>query len=451
MKKFIYLLLGFAIISCQEEQKADYVLLSGTIENLDTETIKVSGNSFSTEITVTNNTLSDTLHIEKNGYYTMRMGRKFAHIYFAKGDVLNFTVDAKDAVNTLAFTGVGADINSYMVAKNKKDKEFIAKIEGVYALNESAFLDKINGYEEEQLTLLNNAKLNADFTKMETKSLYFGKVQNFEQYEKFHSSMIKNPEFKVSENFPKELEKIDFTNEEDYKTFSKLRILAMRYYGDRLAKAYEITNDYSLAFEESLKGLENGAIKDAMISQFSRLVVTPHQRLEETYQFVMDNTTNAKYKEGYTKTYNSLKHLAKGNESPKFNYENYKGGKTSLDDLKGKYVYIDMWATWCAPCKKEIPALKRVEKQFHGKNIAFVSISVDRKKDYDTWRKMIEDEELGGIQLMADNDRNSKFYHDYEISGIPRFILIDPEGKIISADAPRPSNPRLVEKFNSLL
>lgn len=143
--------------------------------------------------------------------------------------------------------------------------------------------------------------------------------------------------------------------------------------------------------------------------------------------------------------------LVKGNPSPKFNnYENFKGGKTSLDDLKGKYVYIDVWATWCGPCKREIPYLKEVEKTYHNKNIEFVSLSVDKIKDYDAWKKMIIDKEMGGVQLIADNDWNSNFVQDYKIKGIPRFILIDPSGNIVSADAPRPSSKDLITLFNEL-
>ena len=141
--------------------------------------------------------------------------------------------------------------------------------------------------------------------------------------------------------------------------------------------------------------------------------------------------------------------LAKGIESPKFvDYENFKGGTTSLDDLKGKYVYIDMWATWCNPCKQEIPYLQKVEKKYHGKNIEFVSISVDSERDYETWKKMVADKELTGIQLYSKRDKN--FSGAYKVNSIPRFILIDPQGNIVDANAPRPSSPRLIELFNSL-
>ena len=141
----------------------------------------------------------------------------------------------------------------------------------------------------------------------------------------------------------------------------------------------------------------------------------------------------------------------KGQESPKFiNYENDAGGTTSLNDLKGKYVYIDIWATWCGPCKREIPFLKEVENTYHDKNIAFVSISLDQEKDRDKWKQMIVDKELGGLQLFADNNWKSTFVKDYAITGIPRFILIDPEGKVVSADAPRPSDETLIDLFNEL-
>lgn len=143
--------------------------------------------------------------------------------------------------------------------------------------------------------------------------------------------------------------------------------------------------------------------------------------------------------------------LITGVASPTFEgYENYTGGETSLEDLKGKYVYVDVWATWCGPCKAEIPFLKKVESAYHGKNIEFVSISVDDPKDYDTWRQMIAEKELGGIQLFADNKWESDFVQDYKINGIPRFILIDPEGNIVNANAPRPSDEKLINLLESL-
>lgn len=140
-----------------------------------------------------------------------------------------------------------------------------------------------------------------------------------------------------------------------------------------------------------------------------------------------------------------------GKASPSFDYENFKGGKTKLADLKGKYIYIDLWATWCAPCRAEIPYLQKLEEQYHGKNIEFVSISIDKAKDNPKWKKFVTDKQLGGTQLFADKDWESEFVVNYGVTGIPRFILIDPKGNIVSSDASRPSDPKLQEQLNGLL
>jgi len=144
--------------------------------------------------------------------------------------------------------------------------------------------------------------------------------------------------------------------------------------------------------------------------------------------------------------------LPEGTPSPKFqDYENHSGGTTSFDDLLGKYTYIDVWATWCGPCKAQIPFLKEIEQQYHDKNIQFVSISIDEADDHEAWVSMVNDKELGGIQLFADKDWDSEWVQDYFIKGIPRFILVDPEGKIVSANAPEPSNDELKTLLNNYL
>ena len=157
--------------------------------------------------------------------------------------------------------------------------------------------------------------------------------------------------------------------------------------------------------------------------------------------------------DGIRKYYNQKLASNKMNNLPSaaFDYENHKGGKTSLESLRGKYVYIDVWATWCGPCRAEIPSLKMVEEKYHDKNIAFVSISVDVDKDHEKWKTFVTDKALGGIQLFADKNWNSDFIQSYGINSIPRFILIDPKGTIVKSDAARPSDPNLQTLLDTLL
>lgn len=126
-----------------------------------------------------------------------------------------------------------------------------------------------------------------------------------------------------------------------------------------------------------------------------------------------------------------------------FTFPDANGKMVSLSDFKGKVVLVDVWATWCGPCVKEIPSLKKIEEEFHGKDVVFLSVSVDDHKDKEKWKKYVADEKLGGIQIHA--GPGASISRDYKISGIPRFMLFDKTGSIIDVDCIRPSNPKLKE------
>ena len=206
------------------------------------------------------------------------------------------------------------------------------------------------------------------------------------------------------------------------------------YYGLEQADFDKKTKSYLEAVASTLKAKKSELDSTFVSNQEANLVA-----------FEKDNLA------AYQEQQKINKALAKGNQSPEFtNYTNYAGGKSSLKDFRGSYVYIDVWATWCGPCKYEIPYLAKVEEQYHGKNIKFISLSIDNLKDEAKWRAMIKDKKMGGVQLLADKDYESQFVQDYFIFGIPRFILIDPAGKIINYDAPRPSEDKLKTLLDGL-
>lgn len=140
------------------------------------------------------------------------------------------------------------------------------------------------------------------------------------------------------------------------------------------------------------------------------------------------------------------KSLQAGDRCPNFSYEDIHGNKVTLKDLRGKYVYIDIWATWCPPCRDELPFLKTLEEKFKDKNIWFVSISCDKNKE--KWMKMVKEEKLGGIQLHMGKDWS--FMEAFNNRKIPRFILVDRKGKIISPKTSRPSEPETEEMLRAL-
>lgn len=138
-----------------------------------------------------------------------------------------------------------------------------------------------------------------------------------------------------------------------------------------------------------------------------------------------------------------------GSVAADFTYPDISGKEISLSDFKGKVVLVDVWATWCGPCRGEIPHLKKLEKELHGKDIAFVGVSVDDAKDRQKWIDFVNKEQLQGVQVHASGW--SKITKDYQIKAIPRFMVFDKEGRVVSVDAPRPSNPELKKMLEAEL
>jgi len=164
-----------------------------------------------------------------------------------------------------------------------------------------------------------------------------------------------------------------------------------------------------------------------------------NQEIEPVKKYLVTDTMQARY----ARNLKRLSTYRKGDKAFNFSYPDSNGNLVSLASLKGKVVLVDVWATWCGPCKAELPHLKKLEEALQDKNIAFVSISVDVEKDKEKWKKFVADQQLGGIQLYAKGW--SEFTKYYDINAIPRFLIFDQEGKIVTVDSPRPSMPELKE------
>ncbi|MFE7088696.1 redoxin domain-containing protein [Sphingobacterium spiritivorum] len=149
--------------------------------------------------------------------------------------------------------------------------------------------------------------------------------------------------------------------------------------------------------------------------------------------------------------YGKLEGMLEGNPAPQAVFENLTGDKITWSKWKGQYIYVDFWATWCGPCIQEIPALDSLRHDYKDKPITFVSISFDSKKDQQKWKDFVNDKKLEGIQLLADPDNHKLVTQALNILQIPRFLLLDPKGNIVDANALRPSDKRIRSLLDKLL
>ncbi len=97
---------------------------------------------------------------------------------------------------------------------------------------------------------------------------------------------------------------------------------------------------------------------------------------------------------------------------------------------KGKVIYIDVWATWCSPCRAAMPYSKKLMEKLKGKNVSFVYICIESKEDL--WKRLVSDFNLGGGQHYFMDKNQSKFFRKVmDVQGIPHFFIIDKLGNIV--------------------
>jgi thiol-disulfide isomerase/thioredoxin len=144
------------------------------------------------------------------------------------------------------------------------------------------------------------------------------------------------------------------------------------------------------------------------------------------------------YLEILENAYREAEKLAAGNPAPEFTFPDVNGKMVSLKSFRGKVVYLDIWASWCGPCRAEIPEAKKLEEEMKDKEIAFVCISVDA--DENAWKKIIKEKEMAGIHLLSKGNFNSEIARLYNVKGIPRYVIIDKNGNIVDSNAKRPSS-----------
>ena len=456
MNKYAVLLFVLAIVSCKKEAVKDYALFSGKVTNAQGKEITVLNNNETFKKVIKLNddgTFSDTLKITSGNYF-FHDGKTRAFLYLLQGDNVNVNFDANDFKNSIKYDGVGAVSNNYLAAKDNLMEEVFGKTKDLYSLEEQLFVAKVKeGKSVLENMLASTTGLPKEFVEAENKGIFYNYAIKLNNYQDYHRYFAKNEEFKASESLLEEIKSIDFNNETDYNNSLDYKNLVSSYINklaSELAVKDGLDNDLAYVRTAGEKLTNQNMLNDVLYNN-AKNGITYTNNVEGLYNEFMKFSTNEDHKKEITESYTKLKTVAKGQPSPKFvDYENINGATTSLEDLKGKFVYVDVWATWCGPCIAEIPSLKEIEKEYHGKNIAFVSISVDTKENHDKWKTMVKTEELSGIQLFADNDWKSSFVEGYLIKGIPRFILIDPQGNIVNANAPRPSQVELKDLFNEV-
>lgn len=112
--------------------------------------------------------------------------------------------------------------------------------------------------------------------------------------------------------------------------------------------------------------------------------------------------------------------------APDFSLETSTGSTFSLSEKRGKYILLDFWASWCAPCRNSLPGVALLNEKYKGKNFEVIGVSVDRQTD--KWKKALAEDRCSWTQVC---DPTGKVANLYAVSAIPLMVIVSPDGKIM--------------------
>ena len=162
------------------------------------------------------------------------------------------------------------------------------------------------------------------------------------------------------------------------------------------------------------------------------------------------DSLQAKVKARFAKFMDEYGAIQPGRMAPDISFTNLNGKTMHLSDLRGKVVLVDVWGTWCAPCREEMPYIEKLQQRYaKDQNVHIMSIACDKKVA--TWKNFLTAHKTSWHQYLVTPEGDKVLDKVYHVIGIPRFMVIGKDGHIVSADTLRPSEPTFNKFFDDIV
>jgi thiol-disulfide isomerase/thioredoxin len=390
--------------------------------------------------------------------------RMAAGLFVSPGDELAIMPSSQDAKLAIRFEGDGAAVNQF-INESTQVKNGLEKRNGTYSfqLGPDDFLkakDSLRrGYDQLLAKLKSNKEVSEELLGILSRQTDISII--FYQY----NFAIGKDSLEIPESVREVVEKLPLDTIALKTGMFDYSLIASSFYQHKISNAIYEENEeldadtlesiFPLLVEKKIKaGKYPGQIED-----FLRVISADVQiRLNGLTPNVL-KLAGTLEKEIVSEDFKSViredvarwQKLGPGKPAPDFAGITPDGKKLALSDLRGKIVYVDIWATWCGPCIGEFPDSKKVQAEFKGNDqIAFLYVSVDR--DTLAWKKMVAGNRAPkGLHMLNSTDTPGSVWNLYHVWGVPRYLLIDAQGRMVTTHAVRPSSGDVQEELRKLL
>lgn len=435
INKIVFLFV-FTMMLAGCESRRTVVSLTSPDMCLSDATLQIGQQTFNASVD-TANLISFTLENVPSGFAILQFGNTRKMIFVEKGKDL--TVQYKrvpvPGSSRYAFEGEGAPENIYLENDAPRVMMFACKpgekVDVVRLFNDSV---------QQRQAVLAALKLSPDFKRLEGERQRYNVLRCFSRYKDWGEELY--PYLKEQ---LKECPELLLT--EDYQAFLLDALYAIG--GERTDHT---PHGYARGQLEYIRQcMQDTSVVDfALNSVMSRYMERRGaEAIDGFMEIFREKVHSPRIRQAIEELCSRWARVNKGQAIPDFTFLDVNDKEVALSAFKGKYVYIDCWATWCGPCKQQLPFLQKLERKYEGKEIVFVSISSDSNRD--KWKKMVKEQKLGGVQLSEKLPTHSELSSYFMINAIPRFIILDKEGKVFDPNTTRPSDPATAELLDSLL
>lgn len=456
--KAIFLFLLLLTVSCKNEEVPKFIVLSGISDaKLDTISLQTHDrfylNSQEDEsyniVSDSEYKFSDTLIISE-GYYNLIVGSKTIPLYLEQGYNLNIEIEESE----VRISGIGAVENRYLQDK----KDLVSKLASINYYQYFSYLKetKFLRYADSIKTLRDNLISSYNLPDEQFKFI----EESYSNLDRNHK-LIKYPiavrtfvdtSYIPSKNFPIAYSDINI-NDERLIEIPLFKVLMFTKVLTKSELQNEPDNDKSLsslriAISDEL-GITNSVVKEQLTFTTADWMIEGTDSLELFFNTFKNFNTNEDYFKKITSKYLYMKGLSNGNQAPDFEFYNDKDELVSLKSLKGHVVYLDIWATYCKPCIEEIEPSNKLQAKLVNKKIKFVSVCIESKKN--SWTRIINQKGYRGIQLFSTKENEEIFKESYLVEWLPRYVIINKNGKIYDFQAKKPSDIELEKELLELL